>query len=852
MVTFIPPSFMLRRILLPIILLSSVKLFAQSDTLALSNIKKDSLNVTFEVPVFNTSADISGSESGQQDVVGLLQASKDIFNQFAGGQWSVAQFKLRGYTQTEQQISVNGIGISNLENGSSSWSNWGGLNDVTRFTETRFGLGAGRYNFAGPGGYTNIDSRASVFKKNTRFSYSYSNRIFRNRLMFTHSTGPTNNGWSLTFSFSSRTGNEVNLPGTYFKASSFYVSVGKIFRSKHALNLSAFVAPTEQGRVNASTKETYELSGSNYYNSAWGYQNGKIRNANVSRNLLPTFILNDTYSPNKNSRLSTSLSYNFGKTKSSGINFNNALNPRPDYYAYLPSYYYLNGDTATGNERVSQWQTDVNARQINWDQLIHLNQANLYSDPHIIGQNPNTSETRARYILENRVSEIRNFGFNSVYTLRKDHIVWSLGANGNFYKVKKYKEVEDLLGASFWIDVDQFAEGLGVDESVQQNDIDNPNRKVRKGEKFGYNYALNIRRSELWSQLEYNSKKTEIYLSGTIGNYSVEREGFVANGKFPENSKGKSEKLNFFNPGIKAGLTYKVSGRHFIKFNALLQKRAPQANHLFVSPDTRNEIISNPGNETIFSGDLSYIVQYPKLKFRITGYYTEIKNQTWLRSYWHDSYNTFVNVIMKGVNITYQGLELGLEKNLNAKHSIQGALALGQYFYSNRPTLEAWQDNNSTMLFSERPVYLMNYKPGNNAQTAAGVGYRYNGKRYWFAGLNFNYCGNIYTEINPERRTSEATEKYLDSESELAKEIITQEKLPAFYYVNLNAGKMWRIKKKYQLQLSLSINNLFNNKNILVSGTEQLRWDQSNVSKFPNKYNYMTGRTFLFNLSFGI
>lgn len=841
---------MLCRILLPIILLLTFKIFAQRDSLSFS--KKDSLDSHFNVPVFNTNADASGMEPGLQDIAGLLQASKDVYNQFAGGQWSAAHFKLRGYSQAEQQVSVNGINIGNLENGTSSWSSWGGLNDVTRFTETRFGLVANRYGFAGLGGFTNIDSRANVFKKNTRFSYSYSNRIFRNRFMLTHSTGQNVRGWSASFSISSRSGNEVYVAGTYFKASSFYVSIGKTYSIRHEQNLTAFAAPTEQGRINSATKEMYELAGSNYYNSAWGYQNGKVRNANVSRNFRPTIIFNDIFSPNKNTRLSTSVMYSFGKTKSSGINFYDVSNPRPDYYAYLPGYYYLNGDTALGDETKLLWESDVNTRQINWDKLISLNQANLYSDPHLNGQDPNTTDTRARYIIENRVSEINNFGFNSVYTFRKNHLTWSVAANGNLYKVRKYKEAEDLLGASFWIDVDQFAEGLGVDESVQQNDIDNPNKKVRKGDRFGYDYALNIVRSELWSQLEYQSRKADIYVSATLGNYSVQREGFVANGKFPNSSKGKSERLNFFTPGVKGGLTYKITGRHFIRLNVILMSRAPHASNLFVSPDTRNELVTNSVKENQISYDLSYHVQYSKIKFRATYYYTQIKNQVWLRSYWHDSYNTFINVIMKGINTTYQGLELGLEKTIRVKHSLQLALGLGQYFYHSRPTLEAWQDNNSTILFDERQVYLKNYKPGNSAQTVAGAGYRYNGKKYWFAGINFNYCGNMYSEINPERRTAEATQKFLDTESELANEIIAQEKLPAFYYLNFNAGKMWRFKKKYQLQLSLSVNNLLNKQDIVVSGSEQLRWDQSNIAKFPNKYTYMTGRTLLFNLSFSI
>jgi len=81
----------------------------------------------------------------------------------------------------------------------------------------------------------------------------------------------------------------------------------------------------------------------------------------------------------------------------------------------------------------------------------------------------NTTETRARYVIEDRVEKLMNLGFNTVYNKRIDELFITAGLNANKYKNRKYKEMNDLLGATFWIDVDQFAENLGVDESFQQN-----------------------------------------------------------------------------------------------------------------------------------------------------------------------------------------------------------------------------------------------------------------------------------------------------------------------------------------------------------------------------------------------
>ncbi len=821
---------------------------AQKDSALLDLV--DTSGNTSNLPLFSMSGDDAESGLNQQDVSSLLQSSRDVFTQFAGMQFGAARYRLRGYTAENQQVLINGINVNNLESGYSSWSNWGGLNDVTRYTENRFGIYANRYAFSGVGGYTNIDSKASSFKKGNRFSYALSNRSFRNRVMFTHSSGMQRNGWAYSFSFSARWGNEVYVPGTYFNAKALYLAIDRRINHKNTISFTAFTAPIEQGRTNAATKETYELASSHYYNSAWGYQNGKVRNANVSNTQRPMLLLSQRYQSDKNLLITSSLSYNFGRTSQSGIMFNDAPNPRPDYYRYLPSYYYALADTAAGDALKENWSSDITTRQINWDRLIAMNQANLYTDPHLLGQGINNSETRARYIVERRVENLQNLGFTTVINKRLNKWFLSAGLNANHYVNRKFKEVEDLLGASFWLDVDQFAEGLGVEESIQQNDLDNPNKKVKQGDKFAYDYAIHIKRAELWSQAEYNARKFDCFFACSFSDVKVWREGFVANGKFPNNSKGNSEKINFFNYAFKSGLTHKISGRQFFTLNASYLTRAPETNNLFISPRVRNDLVSYIKNEEVISGDLNYLVKYPELKLRFTFYNTQINHQLQVHTYWHDVYNTNVNLILKDLNQNHSGLEFGLEKIIQTSHVLQYALGINRSVYTNRPSLDAWQDNNNAPIYQDRVAYLKNYRVGGSPQVVTGIGYRYNNKNQWFVGLNLNYFDQIYVEANPDRRTEEAAGKFQSNETELSAKIVAQEKLPAYYLVNAVAGKSFRLKKKYPLNLNLSINNLLNNKNILVSGFEQLRWDASDINKFPTKYYYQQGFSFLIAANF--
>lgn len=853
---------MIKRILFLAAVLVSIEGSSQTDSTKTGTPKDSTADNSFNIPIFSTSGGDLEGDLEQQDVSSLLMSSRDVFTQFASFQFGAARYRMRGYLAENQSVMINGVNVNNLETGFSSWSNWGGLNDVTRYVENRFGVVANRYGFSGPGGYTNIDSKASSFKKGTRFSYASANRIFQHRVMLTHSTGMMQNGWAITVSASTRQGDaqrgpKMYSPGTYFNANAYYVSVDKRLNDKHLFTFTGFGAPIEQGRNTPSTMEAYELTGNKYYNPTWGYQNGKVRNSSVSKTHRPMLMLTHVFNPKEDTKLSTTVYYNFGKASSTWLAYNDYLNPRPNYYRYLPSYYYGTGDTINGDILTDQWINNTDGiQQVKWDDLIAINKGNLYTLPSQAGT-INTTQTRGIYILQNRVEDMKNLGFNTVFNKRLKDIFLSVGLNGNIYKDEKYLIAEDLLGADFWLDYDQFAENLGVDPMYIQNNIDKPDNMIRKGDKFGYDYAIHIKRGEVWGQAEYTLKSLDVYVGLTVSGSQTYRDGYWANGKFPTSSKGKSESLNFLNYGFKAGATYKLSGRHYITLNGSYLTRTPESANMFISQTVRNDLVSGITAEEVMSADVNYIIRYPGLKLRLTYYNTQINNQTWVRSFYHDFYNNNVNLIMKNVDQNHQGVELGVEKTLFTSHVIQGALGYGRFVYTNRPTLEAWQYNNPDAIFKDRTTYLKNYNVGGSPQMVAGIGYKYNGKKFWFAGINFNYFDEIYIEPNPDRRTAEAVSGYYDhvegyytNDDESVKKIVGQEKLPSYFLVNLNGGKSFRIAKKYYLRFNLMVNNLLNNQKIVSYGFEQLRWEYKDVDKFPTRYSYMQGITYMAMVNF--
>ena len=830
------------------LMLLPVRLSAQADSARLQLDVSDSTEIPLDWQMVSMNGGEADNESDKQDVSSLLLSSKDVFVQFASFQFGAGRYRLRGYTSKNQQVWINGIEMNDPETGNASWNEWGGLNDVTRFAESRYGNLIGRTGLSGIGGYTAMECRASGYKKGWRFSEMQTNRVYRNRAMLSYGSGLLKSGWSMAFSASIRNGDEVMVPGTYYRGFSCYLSVEKKLQHGQSLCLSTLFAPAEQARTTACVEEAYQLSGSDYYNPLWGLQNGQIRNANISRVAKPLVFLVHQIDLALDKRWTTSLFFKSGYTGVTGLNWNGAEHPRPDYYRYLPSYLSSGGDSLGAQNLAESWQNEITIRQLNWDGFIDMNRANLYSLPGE-GVQINYNESRGRYILEEKREDITQAVASTVYNGRYKSLFLSAGMQAGWYLKHKYKRLEDLLGASFWLDYDQFAEGLGTDPITQQNNLAQPDRKVRQGEMFGYNYTMQIQKMSGWALCEAGFKHFELYAGVQINQQNIQRQGFYANGKFPQNSQGKSERKHFLNQVYKAGLVYKANGRHFITAHVTYLTRAPETGVLFVSPQWRNTVLGDVGSEKLSSAEISYQIKYPDFRLRWSLYATKIVDQIWKRSTWYDEFNTMVNLIMRNVNQIHKGIEVGIEKSLAVNHVLQLAVGIGDFRYSNRPILEAIKDNTGEVLFSGRKVYLNRYYVGGTPQQVFGFGYRYTANKHWNAGLSLNYLFGHYVEINPDRRTQEALDKFLDNEQQVFQPIVEQEKLPSLFMVNMNAGKSWRIQKKYALSISMAANNLLPKAHRKLSGFEQLRWDAMNLQKFDTKYTYLPGTSFMLLLT---
>ncbi len=804
------------------------------------------------LPVFNLSSLETNDDREGQNISGLLQSSQDIYVSTAGYTFGPARFRIRGYDSDNTAVMINGVPVNDVESGWAYWSAWGGLNDALRNKVINTGVAPSSIAFGGPGGVTNMITRASAFAKGVKLSYSLANRSYTNRLMVLGATGELKNGWYLVVSGSRRWANEGYIEGTFYDAWSYFISVEKKISDKHSIGFTGYGSPNKRGRAGVSVQEAYDLSGTNYYNPYWGYQDGEVRNARIGNYHQPMLMLSHYWKMSGNKNLNTTAYYNFGRGGSTALNWTEAADPRPDYYKNLPSYYYYRDEYDKYESARNNWLNSKEHRQINWDNMYFANSKYLYPVDNANGiKGNNVNIYRSKYIVEDRRNDKSHLGLVSNFKFKaSESLNVSAGINVSLYKGFHFNVVEDLLGGEYWLDIDKYASGEPftiTDES--QSDLNNPNRLASEGDKISHDYTANVNKYGAFFQEEYSFNKIDFYWGADLSHTTFWRTGHMKNGRFPGNSFGDSEKQNFTNYGFKGGVTYKINGKNFLKGNGMYLTRAPVFRNSYVSPRTRDFVVDPLRNEKILSGDMSFVHRSLYLKAKLSAYYTQFYDQTWARSFYHEDLNTFVNYLMTGVDQLNAGVELGVEASLTQTISLLGVFGKGQFIYNSRPDVTIVRDNDEKIIVEGEKAYLKNYYVGGMPQTVGSFGVKYSSPRYWFMQVKVNYFDDIYLDLNPARRTDNAVAKF-SSDDVRVEELLDQNELESAYTLDLFGGKSWKLKDNYYAGFTLSVNNLLDIKDFTSGGFEQLRFDPDNIDRFPPKYFYMYGRTFFLNVYF--
>ena len=802
----------------------------------------------------NAVADMALSESQLEDEEGNTQevallsgATDNPFYQASSYTFSTARFRIRGYENQKTETYINGIPFNDGVRFSFNYSMTGGLNQAFRNKTIGMGLEDNLFGFGGIGGANNIKTFAADYAPGTRVSLAYTNGNYRWRGMITHATGLNKHGWAMTVSAVARYAKEGVYPGSFYNSWGYFLALQKVFNPQHTLTLTTFGAPTKRAANSAIYEECAQLVGSNMYSPDWGWQEGKKRNSKVVESFDPTAILNWVWKPNDHTSLNTGFAYHKSFYSKAALNWYRAADPRPDYYRYLPSYF---TDETSKQLYTDLWTSESDITQIRWNDLYQAN----YMNNQMADQTG--VEQGSTYILENRHSNQSSFTLSSVLNKRFTHqLTMMTGANANYTVSSYYKTIKDLLGGRYWLDVDNFAERDFPDSpEMAQNDMENPNRKVLKGDRFGYDYNILTFKAQLWHQWVLNLAKWEMFASVKGDYFQFQRDGKMRNGRAPENSYGKGDTHRFLTYGAKAGITFKLDGRNSFTGHAFYGTEAPRPYDAYISSRTKDDVIDLKV-EKIFSADLSYVMSYRNFKGIVTAFFTDQRDNTERNSFYDDVRSTFMNFALTGVHKQYKGVEVGLSYKLSSSLTVSAAANIARYQYKNRPLGTRSYENGSNPDVTS-VIYLKNFYVAGSPQECYSLAFNWAGPKNWYVELNGAWMNRSYVSISPIRHEA-IPNLYELAESEehlqqLIKDLSVQEKLNEALLINASIGHVIYLNRSASFNINLNLNNILDNKDIQTGGYQQGRIDTKDITntanKFPNKYYYAQGFKVFLNL----
>lgn len=758
-----------------------------------------------------------GQESEQR--MPDLNAYRDYHTEAADFSLSFLRYRYRGYDPKYSELYINGVAQNSLLTGTPSW---GALGSFTSLLSQ----GANGLSTAVGGGEWFATTGA---QPGGRAVAAVSNRTYSYRASAGYNL-TTKNGWAINTDVSRRFGRSMLVDGVFSDAWGVYLSVDKRVR-RHRFTVTAMFAPSERATASPATREAFELAGSNLYNPAWGLQTGKKRSARVRGAMEPIVIANHSLDLGRDLTLNSVIAIRGGVNENSALMWQGAPNPLPDYYRYMPS---MQKGQVGVMAVADMWRSDVNVRQINFDNLYYINSIN---------------GDRGKYMIENRVrrplaltagSAIRGSNFEAGITLRYDN-------------ERSFKTVSDLMGAAYWLDIDSYVEQDDDIKELTQNNLRDPNRHVAEGDRFGYDYALTAMQALAEGSYTFAKGNFKLTSAGKLGVRITQRRGFYEKENFPSGrSYGFSKPYSAIEYAVRLIGEYRLGTLFNFSASAGFENRPPTAGGVFIEPRYRNFIAPEASAEQVVNAEIVANYRTEKITARAAIHYAFFSHGTELRGMYDDMAAEYISYAMYDISRRHLGAELSAEFLLHGALYLNAALFIENNIYTSDAKATAYRESTGVVMRDRERVAYRGLHVPFSPQTAAVVAFTY--RPYgWIVRLSASFFADNYVASAPLRRTFAAMSAAASPGA--LSDMTEQQKLPSGVTVDLFGGYTWRFAGS-SLGIYAGVNNLLCDRSIISAGYESGRlrnigttYDRA-VEPMPSKYYYAMPLNFFVNVTY--
>lgn len=745
----------------------SIQLFLNSDTVV--NIQLD-IQVMKEVLV---TADIAidrktpvaysnvptkriEEELVSQDLPMILNTTPGIYATQQGGGDGDARVTIRGFSQNNIAVMLDGVPVNDMENGNVFWSNWFGLDMVTQSMQVQRGLGASKLSIPAVGGTINILTKGIESKRQLRIKQEVGNDGFL-RTSVGFNSGRLKNGFGFSAAASYKEGDGW-VDGNFTRGAFYYLKAEKQF-GDHLISLSGFGAPQEHGQRSfkvsmATIDTTYALERgipveSVYnenelgldrglkYNQHTGIRDGEVFNTRQNRYHKPQITLRHSWQINSKLFLSNVAYMSIGR--GGGI--------RQD------------GD--------------------NWGRYIMLETGTFDIDS-VIRDNRVINFARQDSISERFLSIQRNehywYGLLSTFEYSwKPHWSISGGLDFRYYKGDHYKEVHDLLGGEY----------LTFNALGGNFRIDPQSTRAVEGDIINYNDSGFVGWGGAFGLLEYDKDRWSWFmnLSGAQVSYAAEdyfipkvveladttfKVGYGDTIAYQDQTyhlgspQAKDQRIDWIHLPtftLKTGFNYLVNDKISVFSNIGYFSKPPRLDNVIDGsrtddPDAFRERQVYE-NEQIRAFELGGQYRSAKFTMNINTYYTDWINKPLRQVIFAlqdptDPESPRIPLDIPGIDARHIGVELDFAYRISDKLTLEGLVSVGDWIWNSEEqatftTLVSGTPEVDTFAFDARGVHV-----GDAAQTQIGAMLRYQPFDQLYLKGRITHFARHFSDFEPE------------------------------------------------------------------------------------------------------
>ncbi|MFC1791390.1 TonB-dependent receptor [Gemmatimonadota bacterium] len=689
------------------------------------------------------------NQLGSRDLPMVLNVTPSVYATQQGGGPGDARINVRGFSQRNTAVMLNGVPVNDMENGWVYWSNWDGVGDAATSIQLQRGLSA--VNLAAPsiGGTLNIITDPSSVAPGFSWKQEFgSGHFLKETLVF--NTGELANRFAFTGSLVRKTG-EGNYWGglggdaDWTDAWAYYFAGAFQINPTNRLELYAVGAPQRHGqnsyKLNIGTLSTALAKSLHDYEAGALLEfpkAGRTWSPNVNRvtvdydgkQFTSTGPFSGTFSRHSNDFINERENY-FHKPQ---VNLN--------WYSYFGNgltlstvgYYSGGAGGGTGTYGSLLYDTRYTQRFYDWDGTIERNRAQ--------------SSGASRGILRNSVNNQWTIG--AISKLRKDFqggITAEVGIDWRTAEMEHYREVRDLLGGDYYNDC---YEGCSSDFwSAADGD------RVL-GDRINYDNLNTVDWFGSYVQAEKSSMAGSIY-----GMFGWALNSYTFKDLFKDDGTGKPLYLEsgwISGYQIKGGASRNLTDEFSVFGNAGYVSKVPifdaviDDNNGVKNPDPKNERF------TSFEAGLSYRSLDRSLSADLSLYHTTWMDRTrvtYVPDLISQDLGGLVNIL--GLDARHMGIEAAAAFQPADYVRLDAAFSLGSWKYLDNVVGQYKVEDQSAPTVTDT-LYIKNLKVADapQGQVAYAVSlfpvqdmyFRAQGRTYWMH----------YAEFDPVGRTDPSDE----------------------------------------------------------------------------------------------